>query len=175
MSSPIAKIAWLVPVLFLGLALHQGKVAYDLRSTKTQGTDATAEVLEVHKDNRSDVTYDYVSIRVPMPDGSSLTWEKLSLPHGIVPVLRKKESLSVRVAGSGSRGVVITEKVQSTPVVDTQIRIAGINALMSLGAALLFGLGVWFWNRSLRRSGDPAKRGVTEPDPDHPARAVVRS
>ena len=67
------------------------------------------------------------------------------------------------------------EPVESTPVVDTQIRIAGINALMSLGATLLFGVAIWFWNRSLRREGDPAERGVTEPDPDHPARRTVRT
>jgi len=59
--------------------------------------------------------------------------------------------------------------------VDTQIRVAGINTLMSFGAALLFGLGVFYWNRSLRREGDPATRGVSEPDPEHPARQVVRS
>lgn len=174
MTRWLARLAWLLPLAFLGLAVHQGLVAYDLHTTKTQGTTATAEVLEVHKDNRSDVTYDYVSLRVPMPDGSTLTREKMSLPHGIVPVLRDKETLRVRVRSRGPRGVVITEQIKSTPVVSTQIRIAGINGLMSFGAALLFGIGVWFWNRSLRREGDPAQRGVTEPDPDHPARQVVR-
>lgn len=175
MTRRIAQVAWALPVLFLALSLHQGKVAYDLHTTKTQGTEATAEVLEIHKDNRTDITYDYVSIRVPMPDGSTLTRERMSLPHGIVPILQKSKTLPVRVAGAGPRGIVIMERIRSTPVVDTQIRIAGINALMSFGAALLFGIGVWFWNRSLRRSGDPAERGTTESDPDHPARTVVRS
>lgn len=174
MTRWIAQVAWLLPLLFLGLSIHQGKVTYDLYATKTQGAAVTAEVLEVHKDNRTDVTYDYVRLRVPMPDGTTMTRENMSLPHGIVPTLRGKETLPVRVSGTGSRGVVIMEKIGSTPVVNTQIRIAGINALMSLGAALLFGLGVWFWNRSLRRDGDPADRGVTEPDPEHPARQVVR-
>jgi hypothetical protein len=103
-----------------------------------------------------------------------LTRERLSLPHGIVPALKEKETLQVRVAQGGSRSIVVTEPIKATPVVDTQIRIAGINGLMSLGAALLFGIAIWFWNRSLRREGDPAERGVTEPDPDHPARQVVR-
>jgi hypothetical protein len=174
MTRWIARVAWFLPLLFLGLSVHQGKVAYDLHTTKTNGTDALAEVLEVHKDNRTDVTYDYVSLRVPMPDGTTLTREKMSMPHGIVPVLRDKDQLKVRVASSGPRGVVIMEKIETTPVVDTQLRIAAMNALMSFGAALLFGFGVWFWNRSLRREGDPAERGITEPDPDHPARQVVR-
>lgn len=175
MTRWIARIAWLLPLLFFGLALHQGKVAYDLDVTKTQGKAATAEVQHVHASNRTQVTYDFVSIRVPMPDGSVITRERLSLPHGIVPALKGKETLSVRVATGGSRSIVVTEPINSTPVVDTQIRIAGINALMSLGAALLFAVAIWFWNRSLRRSGDPAERGVTEPDPDHPARQVVRT
>lgn len=174
MTRWIARIAWFLPLFFAGLALHQGKVAYDLHTTKTQGAAATAEVLEVHKDNRTDVTYDYISFRVPLPDGTTLTREKMSLPHGLVPVLQNKETLDVRVASRGPRGVAIMEQIQSTPVVDTQIRIAGINGLMSFGAALLFGIGVWFWNRSLRREGDPAQRGVIEPDPDHPARQVFR-
>lgn len=175
MNHWIARIAWLLPLFLLGLSIHQGKVAYDLYTTKTEGTEVKSEVLEVHKDNRSDVTYDYISLRVPMPDGTTLTREKMSLPHGIVPVLRNKKTLATRVNSRGPRGVVITEQIQSTPVVDTQIRIAGINGLMSLGAALLFGIGVWYWNRTLRRSGDPAQRGVTEADPDHPARRIIRT
>jgi hypothetical protein len=175
MTRWIARIAWLLPLFFLGIALHQGKVAYDLQTTKTQGTEATAEVQDVKVSNRTQVTYDYVSVRVPMPDGSVLTRERLSLPHGVVPPLEEKETLAVRVAPDARRSVVIMEPVESTPVVDTQIRIAGINALMSLGAALLFGVAIWFWNRSLRREGDPAERGVSEPDPDHPARRTVRT
>jgi hypothetical protein len=174
MTRWIARIAGLLPLLFLGLAVHQGKVAYDLHTTKTQGTAATAEVQEVKVSNRTQVTYDYVSIRVPMPDGSVLTRERLSLPHGIVPALKDRETLDLRVVPGGSRSIVVTEPIKATPVVDTQIRIAGINGLMSLGAAILFGVAIWYWNRSLRREGDPAKRGVTEPDPDHPARQTVR-
>ena len=174
MTRWIARIAWLLPVLFAGLALHQGRVVYDLHTTKAKGTVAMAEVQEVHASNRTQVTYDYVSLRVPMPDGSVLTRERLSLPHGVVPPLEEKETLTVRVAPDARRSVVVTEPIKATPVVDTQIRIAGINALMSLGAALLFGVAIWFWNRSLRREGDPAQRGVKEPDSDHPARQVVR-
>ena len=171
----VAQIAWLVPILFFALSLHQGKVVYDLHETKVSGTPAVADVIEIHKGNRSDVTLDYVSLRVELPSGGTLTREKLSLPHGLVPPLLDRETLNVQVQQEASIPIVITEKIGPTPVVDTQMRIAGINGLMSLGAALLFGVGVWFWNRSLRREGDPADRGLTEPDPNHPARRVVRS
>jgi hypothetical protein len=171
----IAQFAWLVPVLFFGLSLHQVKVAYDLHDTKLHGVEATAEVLEMHKGNRSDVTYDYASLRITLPDGEIMTRQKLSLPHGIVPPLMERETLKVRVRKEASIPIVITETIGPTPVVDTQMRIAAINFAMSLGAALLFGVGIWYWNRSLRRDGDPADRGVSEADPDHPARRVVRS
>lgn len=171
----VAQIAWLVPVLFFGLSLHQAKVTYDLHATKTSGVSLTADVLEMQKGDRSDITYDYVSLRIELPDGETFTREKLSLPHGIIPPLLERETLDVRVNREASIPVVITETIGPTPVVDTQMRIAGINGIMSLFAALFFGSGVWFWNRSLRRDGDPADRGVTEPDPDHPARQVVRS
>jgi len=171
----VAQVAWLVPILFFALSLHQGKVVYDLHGTKVNGTPAVADVVEIHKGNRSDVTLDYVSLRVDLPNGDTLTRDKLSLPHGLVPPLLDRETLEIRVQQAASIPIVITEKIGPTPVVDTQMRIAGINGLMSLGAALLFGIGVWFWNRSLRRDGDPADRGLTEPDPDHPARRIVRS
>jgi len=171
----VAQAAWLVPLLFFGLSLHQGKVAYDLHATKLSGTPATAEVLEMKKGNRSDIAYDYVSLRVNLPDGGTLTRKKLSLPHGIIPPLLERDTLQVNVQEGASIPIVITEKIGPTPAVDTQMRIAGINGLMSFLAALLFGIAVWFWNRSLRRDGDPADRGVTEPAPDHPARKVVRS
>lgn len=148
---------------------------YDLWTTKTQGTPATAHVLEHQKGERSDVTYDYVSLEASLPDGSTYTREKLSLPHGVMPPLMDRETLDVRVQRGADIEVVITETIGSTPVVDTQMRIAGLNGLMSLLGALLFGGGVWYWNRSLRREGDPAERGVDEPDPEHPARTVVRS
>ncbi|MFB6247813.1 MAG: hypothetical protein ABEL97_04510 [Salinibacter sp.] len=170
----VARAAWLAPLLLFGLSIHQAKVTYDLHATKVQGADATAEVLDMKKSNRSQVTYDYASLRVNLPDGSTMTRKRLSLPHGLVPPLLERETLQVRVRRGASIPIVITEPIGPTPVVDTQMRIAGINGLMSFLAALLFGGGVWFWNRSLRRDGDPADRGLTEADPDHPARQVVR-
>ncbi len=178
MSTPltqrIAQAAWLLPLFFLGIALHQGTVVYDLYTTNANGTEATAEVQTIHIENRTQVTYDYVGLRIPMPDGTVLTRDRLSLPHGIVPALQGKETLSVRVGPGANPSIVVTEPIGPTPVVETQMRIAGINGLMSFGAALLFGLGIFYWNRSLKRDGDPADRGVTEPDPDHPARQRVR-
>lgn len=171
----MAQAAWIIPLLCVGLSVHQGKVAYDLHSTKTAGVSATADVLEMQKGNRTDITYDYASLRIDLPDGRTITRKKLSLPHGLVPPLMERETLDVQVKEGASIPIVITETIGPTPVVDTQMRIAGLNGLMSLGAALLFGIGVWFWTRSLRRDGDPADRGVTEPDPDHPASQVVRS
>lgn len=170
----IALASVLVPALFFGLAVQQGTVVYDLWTTKTHGTGATANVLEKQKGERSDVTYDYVTLEATLPDGSTFTREKLSLPHGVMPPLMDRETLAVRVLRGADIEVVITETIGSTPVVDTQMRIAGLNGLMSLLGALLFGGGVWYWNRSLHRNGDPAERGVDEPDPEHPARQVMR-
>jgi hypothetical protein len=174
-SRIIARVAWILPLFFVGLSVHQTKVAYDLNDTEQNGTAATAEVLTVHQENRVDVTYDYISVRVPLPDGGALTKETLSLPHSIVPAINDRETLSVKVLPGAAREVVITEKIAETPIVSTQWRIAVMNAAISFGAFLLFGAGVWFWNRSLSRDGDPAARGVDAPDPEHPARQVVRN
>lgn len=170
----MARAAWVLPIFFLFLAGHQAKVASDLNATATAGTPATADVLEVHKEDRVDVTYDYISLRVRLENGETLTREKMSLPHSLVPALQDKETLSVRVAPGNARDVVITERILDDPVVGTQTRIAMMNGAIGLGAALFFGIGIFFWNRNLRRHGDPASRGVTEPDPNHPARKVMR-
>lgn len=170
----VARAAWILPAFFFLLTLHQAKVAYDLDVTRTQGTPVTAEVLEVHKETRVDVTYDYVSVRAQLPDGTTIERQRLSLPHSVVPPLEGKKTLEARVLPGAAREIVITEKIGPTPVVATQWHIAAINAAISFGAFLLFGAGVFFWNRSLRDDGDPAERGVLEPDPDHPARQVAR-
>lgn len=169
MSHLTARIAWVVPVFFLGLFVHQAQVAYQLHATLTQGEIAQAEVLEVHMENRVDVTYDYASLRVTLPDGQTITKEKMSLPHSLIQLLEGRETVEVRVRPGAAQELVVAE------FGGTQWRIAALNAAMALGAALVFGLAVFFWNRYLRREGEPSERGVTEPDPDHPARQVYRA
>jgi hypothetical protein len=165
----IARTAWIIPVFFLGLFGHQTYVAYHLQKTLTEGQPATAEVLEVHMENRVDVTYDYASLRVELPDGQVITREKMSLPHSLVQLLENRETVDVRVRPGAVQEVVVAQFGA------TQWRIAAMNAAMALGAALVFGLGIYYWDRYLRREGDPSERGVTEPDPDHPARQITRA
>ena len=168
-SRTVARIAWILPLFFAGLFVHQTRVAYNLHRTLTQGQPAQAQVLEVHQENRVDVTYDYVSLRVDLPDGSTITKEQMSIPHSLIQLLESKKTVDVRVRPGSSQEVVITQ------IGGTQWRIAAMNAAMAFGAALVFGLGVFFWNRYLKREGEPSERGVTEDDPDHPAQQVTRA
>ena len=164
----VARLTWVIPIFFLGLAVHQARVAYNIHNTLTQGEPATAEVLELHQENRVDVTYDYVSLRVKTGSGEVITKEKMSLPHSLAPILEGQETLDVRVRRAAPQEVVIAR------VGGTQWRIAAMNAAMALVGALVFGGGIWWWSRYLRREGDPSERGVSEPDEDHPARQRVR-
>mgnify|MGYP006426011563 CR=1 FL=1 len=162
------RLAWIVPIFFLGLSAQQARVAYTIQQTLTRGAPVTAEVLELHQENRVDVTYDYVSLRVEAPSGAVLTKKKMSLPHSLAPALEGQETLAVRVQEGATQEVVIAQ------LGGTQWRIAAMNAAMALVGALVFGAGVWWWSRYLRREGDPSARGVTESDADHPAREIVR-
>lgn len=168
MTRIVARGAWLVPTFFLVISLHQAKTSYDLNATLQNGEPATATVTKVHEENRVDVTYDWVSLRIPLSDGTVLEKEKLALPHSLLPLIKDRETVEVRVQADASQEVVITS------IVNTQWRIAAMNAGISFFAALLFAAGVWYWNRGLATEGDPAERGVDAPDPDHPARQVVR-
>lgn len=165
----IARAAWILPIFFAGLFVHQAFVAYGLRATLNEGQPATAEVLEVHMENRVDVTYDYVSLRVELPDGQVITKEKMSLPHSLIQLLENTETVDVLVQPGAAQEVVIAQFGA------TQWRIAALNAAMALGAALVFGLGIYYWDRYLQREGEPSERGVTDPDPDHPAREITRA
>ena len=168
LSRIAARSAWILPVFFVGLFVHQAFVAYHLQATLTQGELVEAEVLEVHMENRVDVTYDYASLRVELDDGQVITKEKMSLPHSLIQLLEGRETVPVRVRPGAAQEIVVAEFGA------TQWRIAALNAAMALGAALVFGIGIFYWNRYLRQEGEPSERGVTEPDPDHPARKIVR-
>jgi len=131
------------------LIFNQVKVAFDLNKTLKEGQDAMAEVTRYNRVDRQDVTHGEVSLRIPMPDGSVLVREKMALPYSLSYAV-EKESLAVRVAPGAAQEIVITE------IGATQVRIAAINAGMSLIGFLVFGTGLFAWNRYLKQKGDPA-------------------
>lgn len=167
----VARIAWIVPIFLLLLAPHQVNVAYDLYTTLTEGEPAQAEIVELHQENRVDVTYDYAHLRVTLDDGTVIERETMSLPHSIATVIQNKGlgTVDVRVRRDADQEIVLAEMGR------TQWQIAAMNAAMAFVGALVFGGIIWWWNRYLRREGDPSERGVDEGDADHPARQVVRS
>ena len=148
----VARLLWLVPVALLSLAIYQAKVALDLRYTLENGIEAVAEVLEFQVNERVDIPFGFGSLRVPLPDGRELVREKMSLPYTLLPQIRYKETLDVRVYPDADQPIVIVE------IARTQWKIAAIQALMSFVAFLLAGAGVYGWNRLLARKGDPATR-----------------
>lgn len=154
----VSRLAWLVPAFLLFLTVNQGRVALELRSTLQAGTAATAEVLDLEVSNRVDVTYDYVSLRIPLPGGGEMIQEKMALPHSLAPRLEGKEEVAVLVQRGAAQEVVITE------IAETQWRIAAVNAAMSLIGALLFGGAIFAWNRYLDRQGDPGHRQEAAPE-----------
>lgn len=161
----VARLVWLIPLFLGAISVHQADVALDVRRTLAEGTSTTAEVVTVHQENRVDVTYDYVDLRVRMPDGRVVEREKLSLPHSLIPQMEGAETVAVRILPGGDQEVVVEE------LGPTQWRIAAGNAVMSGIAALIFAVGVFWWNRYLRREGDPAERDLPEHDEQAQARA----
>jgi hypothetical protein len=146
----IGRALWLAPALLFALALYQGWVAFTLHRTWTEGIPAVAVITELEISQRMDVTYDYVNLKVQLPDGRVWERTKLSLPHTLAPLLRGRDSVAVRVRLESPEDVVIVDLARA------QWRMAAIQAIMSLLGGSLFALGVGWWNRLLRRSGDPA-------------------
>lgn len=162
----VARLLWIIPLFLVLLTVHQGKTAYDLRHTLTHGEEATAEVTEVHSENRVDVTYDYVDLRVRLDNGQVFEREKLSLPHTLIDQMEGKKEVPVKVLPNAPQEVVLAELGHS------QWRIAAIQAAFAGIAALLFGIGVYAWNRYLHRRGDPSEQEASE---EHPAAQAVRA
>ena len=162
----LSRAAWAIPVLLIALSAHQVWTGLELRNTLQQGTPAEAEITDFFSSGRAEIKYDYVSLRIPMDDGSTITRERMSLPHTLIGVAEDRETIDVRVRRGAAQEVVITE------VANTQWRIAVINAGMSAVLGILVGIGLFWWSRTLRTKGDPAARGIDTPDPSHPARQV---
>lgn len=148
----LSRLAWLVPALLTFLAINQFYVVLDIRGTIANGTVADATITELEISGRTDVTLDYVSLAVPLADGSTLTREEMPIPHSLAPLLEDQETVGVYVLPGAGQEVVIRQ------IANTQWRIAAINAAVSLLGALLSAWGVFAWNRYLVRQGDPALR-----------------
>ncbi len=142
----VARILWILPAILIFLTLNQAKVALDLRATWEEGTPATADVLVFENSNRADVTYGYVSLQVLLPDGQTLTKEKMSLPHSLLPRLEGQETLAVRVRPGAAQEIVIAQ------LMPTHWLIAASQAGISFLGALLFFAGVFWWNRYLKKN-----------------------
>ncbi len=152
----IARLLWFAPALMLFLAVNQAKVAFDLRQTLREGIPAVAEVTAYKRVDRKDVTNAELGLRVRLPDGTVIEHEKMALPYTLAFMV-EKDSLDVRVLPGADQEIVITS------IAATQSRIAAINAAISLFGFFFFGAGVFWWNRYLRKKGDPALRTQATP------------
>lgn len=147
----VARLLWIFPAILLFLTINQANVAIDLRQTLDGGTAAEAEVLEIAKTDRVDVTMASARLRVPLPDGRVVERE-LTMPITFAQDLEGSETLDVRVSPGADQEIVIAE------VGRAQWRLAAINSAMSFIGFVLLTVGVFAWNRYLKRKGDPAAR-----------------
>jgi hypothetical protein len=155
----IARLSWALPAILLFLIVHQAYSAFEIRKTLIEGEQARAEVLEFESSSRVEISYDYLSIRVVLADGTEIVKDHMSLPHTLVPVIQGRQELDVRVR-PGARQEVVIEEIGSM-----HWKLALMNMAMSLFGFGLLGAGIFAWNRYLDREGDPGHRVVDESDP----------
>lgn len=147
----IARILWFVPAALIFLSINQFKVGLDLRSTYADGEEAIARVLEYERVDRADVTYGYVSLEVPLSDGSVITRNEMPLPYSLLHRLEGKDSLAVFVRPGAAQEIVIGL------VANAQWKMAIIQSVIAFFAAVMAFVAVGAWNRYLARKGDPAR------------------
>ncbi|MEZ4700875.1 MAG: hypothetical protein R2834_11135 [Rhodothermales bacterium] len=152
MQRYIARIVWIVPLGLFWLGINQWHVARDLRATLEQGEAARAEVIEFMKNERPDIPFGYISLRAHLADGREIVQEKMALPFTLLPQVEHEQVLDVRVIPGAEQPIVISA------IARTQWKIAAMQSAVCFGMMLMFGIGIFFWNRMLTRSGDPATR-----------------
>jgi len=152
----VARLLWVIPAILLFLTINQAKVALDLRETLEDGVPVEAEVIEIETSGRVDVTMASARLRLQLPEGEVVERE-LPLPITFAEDLQGSERLEVRVNPGADQEIVIAELGRA------QWRLAAINSAMSLIGLVLVTIGVFAWNRYLRRKGDPARRTLEEP------------
>ena len=143
---------WVVPGILIFLCVNQAKVAFDIKHTLENGSEAVADVLEIRVNDRVDIPFGYVSLKVPLDDGADLVQEKMALPYTLLPQVKNAETLDVRVLVGASQQIVISQ------IASTQWKMAAMQSAMCLVGFLIAGTGVFFWNRMLKEKGDPAER-----------------
>ena len=146
----IARLLWILPAILLYLTVNQIGVALDIRQTLDRGEQARAEVIEIFMTNRADVTYGYVRLRIPT-NGSTIE-RQLSMPLSLLNAIEGSDSLDVRLLPDEDVDVVVAELARP------QWRMAASNAGMSFIGLILLTVGIYSWNRYLKREGDPADR-----------------
>ena len=153
--SPVARLLWIIPAILLFLTINQAKVALDLRNTLNRGVPAKAEVVEIYQTNRVDVTYGYVDLRIATEEG--VIERRLSMSVSLLPPLEGRDSLDVRIISGDEESIVIEA------IAKPQWQMAAINSGISFLGLVLVTIGVWSWNRYLRRKGDPADAVASRP------------
>lgn len=160
----MARLMWLMPAILVVAALGLARTPYEISRTLREGTPVTARVLGFDTTNRSEVSYDALTVRAPLPSGDSLT-QTIPLPHGIAPLVSSETTLPVRVLEGAARPIVLeTATVQTNrgPVAwnigRSQASIALMSCAMCAIGALLLAFAVGAWNRYLSRHGDPGER-----------------
>ena len=152
----VARSLWLIPLVLGFLVFNQLKVGLDLRHTLVDGERAVATVTDFEKVDRKDVTYGYVSLNIPMSDGSTITREEMPLPYSLLHRVEDKQELGVRVLPGAAQEIVIEI------VANAQWKMALIQSAIALIALVMSIVGVYAWNRYLKKYGDPAYRVVPE-------------
>lgn len=148
----IARVLWFFPLLLVLLTINQVYVGYNIHRTLNEGMLLQAEITELVKTNRTEISYEYVNLRIVLPDGQVMLREKMTFPHSFLPEIEGKKVMDVRVLPDSPEEIVFASMGRA------HWRLAYINAAMSLMGTLLLAWGIFAWNRYLRRKGDPATR-----------------
>ncbi len=150
----LAWLLWVFPALLLVLTIHQGIVALEIRETFNHGIPAVAEITNTFTTDRVDVTYDFVGVRVRLPDGRMFEREEMPVPHTFYRQIISQPQIKVLLRPGSSQPVVFAQTGHA------HWRMAAINAAISFMAFLIVTVGVFSWNRYLSRRGDPSMQPV---------------
>ncbi len=152
-----AYLYWLIPLFFLGLAVHQTAVRQGLKNTYKEGTSYTAEILQFETKQIVTQNSSFVVLEFETKSGKVIR-EKLSLPVEISGTVSKGKILPIRYDPDSFQDIIIIAAYEDHKSV-TLVNIA-MAAFAFLATAIL-GWGVNRWVRSQNKPNKKQKLIIT--------------
>ena len=144
MKYRLIYLIWLLPLVLLGLTIHQSLVYNGLETTYEEGESYLADVVDFEIKQIAAQTNGYVILRF-QPNQGEVVQRKLSLPVNLASQLMDSEQIPIRYHPDSFQSVVMINTYQM------HRQMAFINGIITIISALVTAVTAFFAHRFASR------------------------